>query len=288
MKGCKKCRGLLVGALYGELDSRQKAFFENHIGACPSCAAEFKALTETLKTMDERVRPEPGQEFWDGYWDRLSQRMRQEGAAEETPRSWAKTLGRTWNLAPRWAFQAAAAVALVAIGVFVGRLIFFPRPAPLDVSRQAVQAPGSQPAQDDAVQRAKNYVDRSKLVLLALVNYDSKSEDPYGLDLPFQKQVSQQLVKQAGGLKSDLKNPGQRRLRELVADLETILLQIANLESENDLEAVEFVKQGVENRGIFFKINLSEMGGDLSRDGRGAVSEKPLNQKTKVDKGDKT
>jgi hypothetical protein len=54
-----------------------------------------------------------------------------------------------------------------------------------------------------------------------------------------------------------LKGPGQRRLRELVADLETVLLQIANLESGNDLEAVEFVKQGVENRGLLLKINLS-------------------------------
>jgi len=282
MKGCKKCRGLLVGALYGELDPQQKVFFENHSGACPSCAAEFKALAETLKTMDERIRPEPGPEFWDGYWSRLSRRMGEEDAVEEAPRSWAKTLGRAWNLAPRWAFQAAAAVALVAIGVFVGRSLFSPRPAPLDISRQAVQAPDAQPAQSDARQRAKNYVDRSKLVLLALVNYDSKSEDPYGLDLPFQKQVSQELVSQAGEIKADLKDPSQRRLRELVSDLETILLQIANLESENDLEAVEFVKQGVENRGIFLKINLSEMGGDLSRGGPGGVPEKPLNQKTKV------
>jgi hypothetical protein len=119
-------------------------------------------------------------------------------------------------------------------------------------------------------------------VLLALVNYNPATEDPYALNLPYQKQVSQELVMQAGGLKSDLKKPGQRRLRGLVADLETILLQIANLESENDLEAVEFVKQGVENRGVLFKINLSEMGGDLSRGGRGAAPEKLPSPKTKA------
>jgi Putative zinc-finger len=282
MRECKKCQDVLVEALYGDLDPKQKSFFENHIDSCPSCAAEFRALTQTLKTMDKRVRPEPGREFWDGYWDRLAGRMGKEAQAEETPRSWARKFGRAWNLAPRWAFQAVAALALIVAGIFVGRTILSPPRAPVEVSRQEIQTPPGQPGQDDPVLRARNYVDRSKLVLMTLVNYDPGSEDPYGLDLPFQKQVSQELVSQAGALKSDLNAPSQRRLRELVADLETVLLQIANLESKNDLEAVEFVKLGVEKRGLLLKINLSEMGGDLSRAGQGPVPEKPSYQKTKI------
>lgn len=282
MRDCKKCRDLLVEALYGDLDPRQRKFFEYHIDACPACAAEFKALTETLKTMDERVRPEPGEEFWDGYWDRLAGRLREEGADRKFPRSWAKRLGGAWNLAPRWAFQAVAALALIVAGIFIGRTILSPRRAPAEAAREEIQAPPAQPGPDDPVLRARNYVDRSKLVLMALVNYDPGSEDPYGLDLPFQKQVSQELVSQAGALKSNLKDPSQRRLRELVADLETILLQIANLESKNDLGAVELVKQGVENRGILLKINLSEMGETFPRAGREAIPEKPPYQKTKI------
>jgi hypothetical protein len=232
--------------------------------------------------MDERVRPDPGQDFWDGYWSRLAGRMEEESEVEETPRSWRKKLRPIWSPTPRWAFQAAAAVALLVVGVFIGRMVFSPGRTPVDSARRAEPVPSVQPAASDPVIRARNYIDRSKLLLLALVNYDPSSEDPYALDLPYQKQVSQQLVKQAGGLKTDLNNPGQRRLRELVTDLETILLQISNLESENDLEAVEFVKQSVENRGIFFKINLSEMGDDLSRNGRGAAAEKSPAQKTKI------
>jgi hypothetical protein len=232
--------------------------------------------------MDERVRPEPGQDFWDGYWDRLSRRMGKEQAAKKMLRSWGKRLGRIWSLAPRWAFQAAAALVLIVAGIFIGRMVFSPGRAPVDSAKQAVPAPSVQPEEEDPVLRARNYVDRSKLVLLALVNYDSSTEDPYALDLPYQKQVSQQLVKQAGELKSDLKGPRQRRLRELVTDLETILLQIANLESRNDPEAVAFVKQGVESRGIFLKINLNEMGGDLSRSGLEPAPGKAQSPKTKI------
>jgi len=125
-------------------------------------------------------------------------------------------------------------------------------------------------------------VDKSKLVLLALVNYVPSGAGPQVLDLSLEKQVSRELVRQAGGLKSDLQGPGLRRLRELVTDLETVLLQISNLESRDDLAAVEFVKQGVESRGIFLKINLSEMGGDLSPSGREPAPEKPPTRKIKT------
>jgi hypothetical protein len=281
MKGCKKCRQLLVQALYDELAPEEKGSFERHVASCPGCAAEFKALTETLRTMNGRARSDPGREFWDGYWDRLAGRLEKEKAVEDKPRSGAETRGRTWSLRPRWAFQAAAALALVVAGIFVGRLVFSPRPVSVEASRPAGEAPLVQRGEDDLILRARSYVDRSKLVLLALVNHDPASEDAYALDLPLQKQVSRQLVKQAGELKSDLKDPGQSRLRELVADLETILLQIANLEAENDFEAVEFVKQGVENGGLLLKINLSEMGGDL-RDGRKAAAQKSPSQETKT------
>jgi hypothetical protein len=232
--------------------------------------------------MDKRIRPEPGREFWDGYWDRLAGRMGEESPVRVARRSWIRILSRSFNLGPRWVYRAAAALLLIAAGVFIGRTVLSPPRIPTEAARQEVQPPPVQPGQDDPVLRARSFVDRSKLVLLALVNYDPKSEDPYGLDLPLQKQVSQQLVRQAGDLKADLKDPGQRRLRELVTDLETILIQIANLESQNDLEAVGFVKQGVENRGVFLKINLSEMGGDLSRYGRGAAPEMSPAQKIKI------
>jgi hypothetical protein len=280
MKACKKCRDLLVPALYGELESKDKTFFENHLSSCPACAAEFKTLSETLEAMDRRVRPEPGENFWEGYWDRLNRRMEEEEAAAESSRpSAGKRLGRIFGLSPRWVFQAAAALVLVVLGVFIGRTIFPPHQTPVDVAQQTAPL---EPAESDPVLRARDYIDRSKPVLLALVNYDSSSEDSYALDLPLQKRISQELVTQAGTLKSDLKEPGQRRLRELVTELEIVLLQIANLEAENDLEAVQFVKQGVESGGLLLKINLSEMSGEFSRPGRNPAPVKSPSQKTKV------
>lgn len=282
MNACKKCRSLLVEALYDELEPKAKSFFERHTASCPGCAAEYRTMKGTLQIMDGRIRPEPGPDFWDGYWDRFSRRLEKDKAAGRVSSPRRRNLGRVWGFAPRWVYQAAAAVALLIVGIWIGRTVFIPRRAQLDVAKQATLAPAIQPAGGDPVLRARDYIDRSKLVLLALVNYDPASEDPYALNLPRQKQVSQELVSEAGRLKSELRDPRRRRLRELVTDLETILLQIANLEAKNDLEAVEIVKQGVENRGILLKINLSEMSEEFSRPSDRSSLDKTPSRKSSV------
>jgi hypothetical protein len=66
-------------------------------------------------------------------------------------------------------------------------------------------------------------------------------------------------VAESGQLQADLEGPDQQRLRELVADLEVILLQIANLEAQHDMPGIEMVQHGVERSAILLKINLEEM-----------------------------
>jgi hypothetical protein len=281
MTECQKCQGLVIEALYNELDPEEKSFFNAHLESCPRCAAEYKEMSAALCIMKKRERPDPGQKFWDGYWEKLQARLEKKEARRPEPlRAW-KRLFRPLEAAPKWAYQAAAALALVAMGVIAGRILLSP-PAPPVQQAQQGQAISPPSQQAEVELRAQNYFDRSKLILLALVNYDPKTQDPYGLDLPRQKQVSRELVNEAGYLKDELTDPSQRRLRELVTDLETILIQIANLESQNDLAAVEFVKQGVENRGVLLKINLSEMEGGIPKGKKDEPASKALSHKSSI------
>jgi hypothetical protein len=257
MNECAKCRGLMAEALYDDLSPKDRAAFEAHLTRCGACADEYAAMTETRKMLYARERSDPGPEFWEGYWDRLEKRLDAEPAPRPA-RGWAH---RPFTFFPAWAFRAAAAAALLVVGIFIGRTLLRP-PAPR-VVRATPPAVAPVPGVEQAsapVLRARDYFERSKLILLGIVNYDPGASDVYGLDLPQQKQLSRALVNEAGSLQNDLKAPAQKRLRELVADLETILVQIANLESANDLDAVELVKNGVAEKGIFLKINLTEMG----------------------------
>jgi hypothetical protein len=257
MNDCRWCHDHMIEALYGELDAAETERLERHRRACPVCAAEYDALNATLRTMDRRERPDPGPEFWEGYWDRLSRRMLWE-STEDGPRlSFAGRLERLFPRLPRWTYQAAGAAALVLIGIVIGARIIGPGGGPGRATASA--GPRTALSAPPAVVQAANFVDRSKVILLGLVNYNPATEDAFAFDLEGKKSASRVLAAEAPAIRKGLEGPGQRRLRELVADLEVIMMQIANLESGQDLEGVELVKQGVDRTGLFLKIDLERL-----------------------------
>jgi hypothetical protein len=275
MNKCKRCRSLFLEHFYGELDPSKKKFFDDHMSFCEKCRSRFVEMEAVLQLTSKRVRPEPPEEFWDSYEKKLAQRVKTEeasGLEHESPR---KNLGRRFGIAPKWTYQAAAAVALIVIGIFIGKALFSPQvPGVQHASQQPDLITQPQP-ESVLVNRSQDYIDRSKLILLALVNFDPAVEDPYGLDLPYQKQVSGELVEEASYLKKELAGSDQERLENLITSLEIILLQIANLESENDLDAIELVRDGITSQGLLMEINLSDLRRSMKKRKRSMTPEQP-------------
>ena len=263
MNECRKCRELWEDALYGSLDKRQREFFEIHLGRCEECRREYTELRETQVRMEQWERPQPGQAFWAGYWDRLEARMHREKQFDRPPLI--RRLFGNWETLrmPRWSFQAAAALILVAVGVFIGRVVLAPPVPPPRPSLAAAEAGGGPGL--ELASRTQSYVERSKMVLLAIVNFDPDLEDPYVLDLPHKQHLSRQLVREADWLKLQLAETRQHRLQELIEDLETVLLQIANLETAAPAVTVDLVQAGIQSRGIFLKMHLAEVNQPWSR-----------------------
>jgi hypothetical protein len=270
MGDCRKCLENIPGALYGELTDDQEREFKAHLNHCPACAAEYEGLKTSLEVMGQRVRNEPGPEFWDGYWEKLASRIeREEHRAAPAPVFSLKRLTGPLISLPKWAWQIAAAVLFVALGVLLGRMVLrSPGPSP-QLARHALTSPAGTQAAD--ILRAQNYFERSKVVLLAMVNFDPKTKDSYGLDFPGQKKVSKDLVREASYLKTQFKSPVQKRLKDLVSELEVILLQIANLDGQQEIAAVDLVKRGLDESAILFKISVSE----IWRDARSKKNDNP-------------
>jgi hypothetical protein len=271
MSDCKKCQSLFLEAFYEEMNAEQKQFFKDHLLVCEKCKSKFEEMKSTLQFMGKRVRPEPGKIFWDLYEERLAQRIEKEEILQPERESGQKRFARTFTSVPKWAYQAAGALVLIVVGIFIGRMVFLPSAQEL---QQASQQPGLTTPQQtgtELVHRTQNYIERSKLILLALVNFDPATEDPYALDLPFQQRLSKELVQEASYLKRELAESDQERLGNLIVDLERVLLQIANLESENDFDAIELVKEGVNNRGILMQINLTDLRRSIRR-GKSSLS----------------
>lgn len=259
---CKQCKDLFDEAFCQELNKEQKLFFENHLQECPKCRSEFKEANAMLNFMKKRVRKEPGPVFWDDYREKLHDRMERENLLHTKSKKKQETFFQffqSFNLSPRWVVQAAAALVLVVIGIFIGREIFPPAKAPgTQLEPSPVLVSGYEPG-TKLYQSTHNFIERSKVILLAMTNFDPKTEDSYILNLPYQQRISRELLRQARGLKNELDDLRQRQLTDLISDLEIILLQVANLDSDSDTSAIELVKNGVKIRGILFEIQLTDI-----------------------------
>jgi len=258
MSDCKKCQDLFCEAFYEELNAEHKNFLESHISVCEACESEYDEMASTLKVMEKRARPEPEKAYWNGYWNKLARRMEEEKTLTPKSESGRRTFISVFTFAPKWAFQTAAALLLVVLGIYLGKMIFSPSAPGVQQARQLPAVTSQVESSAEYIQRAQNYIERSKLILLALINFDPETEDSYALDLPYQQQVSRELVREASFLKQGIADSDQKRLQDLIADLEVILLQIANLESEHDFEAIELVKEGVDSRGILLQIHVTD------------------------------
>ena len=276
MNSCKKCQSLFLDALYKELQNEEKRFFKEHIQQCEPCRSEFNKMASTLEVMNKRVRPEPGKTFWDSFEDRLTQKIEKEEATLTQSIQKQKKDSRIINFVPKYAFQIAAAFVLIVFGIFIGRMIFFQSGPEIQQASQKEPLLTQQLTGIELANRTNSYIERSKLILLALVNFDPETEDPYGLDLPFQQRISRDLVQEASLLREGLTSSNQRRLAGLIEDLEVILLQIANLESVNDFEAIELLKSGVENKGVLMQINLTKLRHSINKKKQTTTGKTPV------------
>lgn len=161
---------------------------------------------------------------------------------------------------PVWIYGAAA-VLLVAAGFILGRIYFLPSH---EVNRNELAQVASQPGAEDSVSRlAYAYLQRSKNLLLGVINSDGSRGVPS--DYSEEQRVSRDLLEKAQFLKTALAENDQQHLLRLIKDLEVILLQLANTEIRPGVPVVELVKNGVDQKSILLKINLMEMQRDARR-----------------------
>lgn len=251
MKSCQKFRNLFVEALYNELDASRQKEFRNHLDACPKCQEAWQKLSDTSRILSQKEMTSPDAETWKTFWNRLEPGL-------STPRtkqqiSFVQRLRFPSLHILRWA----PALGILLVGIFIGRFLWMPEsPINPQMTSQSIMQNTGLDAQ------SMRYLERSKILLLSFNNFEA-SDDVEVLNLPVQKSISNQLIQEAAVLEASSSNKMFTRLLE---ELETVLLQIANLEQSRDLEAVQIqmIQEGVRQQSLLFKINLMEISADDS------------------------
>jgi hypothetical protein len=288
----------MVEALYQELEAEQAREFESHVSSCTTCASVYEEMRATGAVMREHCVHDPGEDYWNDYYTRLEARMERESAVGDLARITARRRSYV-----SWGYRVAAAVAVLAAGVWIGRSSMNNQghiTQPAEVARNdsqpsrsgtfvdttsvahedtggtrkhdAIDGPthtAEPPRSGGNVQlasvdvRAKGYIERSQVLLLELVNARPDTTRAEG-DYHAQQLRASALVREASSLRDDLPGGDNRRLRELVTELQLVLREIANLESKDDLEAVEIIRNRVNREGVLLKIDVEQMREDNS------------------------
>src|SRR5215210_5679710 len=76
---CQTTEESLVELLFGEVEGGARGALLEEVVRCERCAARYRSMAETLRIFDEAAETSlPAESFWDGYEERLRQRMAQE------------------------------------------------------------------------------------------------------------------------------------------------------------------------------------------------------------------
>jgi len=273
MRTCKKYENLFLKALYDDLNDKERSQFQNHLKECEACKLRYNRYKATLQIMDRKQDQELPQEYWDSYWDRLLDKIEtpEKDVIGSAPKD--KKFTIMFPSLPSWSYKLGFALGVLVIGIFLGRTIFSPSSEPVNDKKSSPHTYGTMAALET---RTHRFLEKSKILLLGIINYDPDTDEISSFNLDSNREVSQHLIQDVHSLQEDLEKTSQRKLGRLISELELILLQIANLESEKDMEQIEMIQSGVRQKSILMKITVNEMekGYGLHKDA------KEQNQKT--------
>ncbi|MCK5078200.1 MAG: hypothetical protein KAR38_17595, partial [Calditrichia bacterium] len=184
MKNCKKIKVFFVEALYDELAAPQLTQLQEHLKECRKCASQYEEMKTTLGLMSQKTEEKPTEEFWKKFTDNVMEKIEK------------KNKKSSFFVMPKWSLQLAGAAALVIMGIFIGRYIKATPVVEQSIANNYVNTQaGVYPAA--VTRQAAQYLEKSKILLLGVVNMDTEGVKQQSMDFSHQRKVSRDLVHQA-------------------------------------------------------------------------------------------
>lgn len=244
---CRRYKTAIIESLGHEPDDATA----EHVRDCPNCAEFLAQHSATLDLYKHRPRrPSMPDEYWSQFWRTLESKL------SSAP---GRSVFRSIPL-----LHASLALTLVFAGVIIGitvarrddppvATVTEPRPLPVaDVS-------------DTPDARARQYLARTEMLLLSVAN--RAAADHTSDSLAVEKQLSERLLIESAMIQADLKRPEEQRLGRLLSDIDIVLMEIANYETGGGDADSGVFREGLDQRGLLFKINLEKMRMSRARSG---------------------
>ncbi len=230
--------------LYHYAESRRQADVERHLGACPSCAATYRAINLTLSMIVVPDVPDRGDRYGLEVW----QRIRHQLPTQDAP--W----WLSWFRWERVATAGAAAVfcIVVAAAFIAGRIWPRNEPAP----RAAVHSAEAAGDVDARVRLAAigDHLERSERVLLDLTNGTSTHGER--IDVSDAQAWAADLVDANRLFRQAASRAGDTMVATVLDDLERNLLDIVHGPSTLTPAQLEQLRVRLDAAALLFKVRV--------------------------------
>ena len=221
---CKACENLMELYVHEDLSKPEREMFEKHLGRCKNCSEELnktKQLISKIKTLTGQI----SMPDWNRSWDIINRNI-QTGLKR----------GRIFLnfFHSKWRYAIAGSVFLFLLGFFIGKYLF-------------ISSPGKEPSDQKLSSNFKaaicEYLEDIKPFILDYSNYQPviKNEE----DISFDRVIANKLLIKNRLLQHHTLQVKNRKLQQLLEELEIILMEISDIgssESDNLLLIKELIK----------------------------------------------
>lgn len=228
---CHEFEEILIRQTYGKSVPSQMDNLVSHIKACATCARQYEQIIHSRNQFERR--DDVHIPDWEKSWCKIADR-----ALKKKPK-------RPFYIpSPRFAFAAAAVVVVFLIGFFVGKNYFFKK------SDEYLFLSGADR------QYTSPFQSYARSVGLALINFmnpnDQLSEEEI---LAFEEKITSNILIQTRLLQQLISQREDPYMRDLLEDLEFILVSISNLRPE-DKDAAKQLKQFIRKNRLNNRLSL--------------------------------
>ena len=218
--------------------------FLEHLEKCEICSNRIAELNDIDVLLSARLRPEPEVELLFAYQTRLEKRF----PVQHPVRKFFTGMASLWQntrIKPTLWFNLSRALALVVVGIFIGRFMFnSPQPASdgEELSPEIlIIAPGS-----NDYKQISEYIVKSEILLLAIKN-TSANQERRAFDLLPEKQLADDLLGNITQIQSNIVVLHDQELNDFLEKLELVLLEVSNSNDQDIVVVFREMKKVIDN-----------------------------------------
>jgi len=236
---------------YGE--GRRRNEIERHLDTCPDCAAVYREIAGTLAMISAPEVPDRGDQYGREVWQRIRQRLPQEGFGGFSRFSWFG--GFSWFGVPA---IGAASAAVLLIAAFVAGRFWQSTPVPAVATTAPATTTGGSPAtpatsnpgQRILLTAVADHLDRSERVLTDIMN----SHEP--TDISTQQRWAEDLITTGRLYRLDAVDAGERSVADVLDDLERNLLEVVHSPAKISAADLEQIRRRIDAAALLFKVRV--------------------------------